>query len=87
MQKRLAEALEGEGRLQRELDEARAERDRRVQEIHRANEKEREAARARVAEADNRAKEAEAKRALIMFEQEKERSMWTLEKDHIMQLK
>lgn len=55
--------------------------------MQRNYEKEREAARAKMMEVENRAKEAEQKRSNLMFDIEKEKAMWVLEKDHIMQQK
>ena len=58
-----------------------SERERRIQDYHRALEKEKDTYRARLAEAETKAKDAERTRGLQNFELEKERARWQLEKD------
>lgn len=42
---------------------------------------------AKIAEFEERLKEAEKKRASMIFDHEKERAKWNLEKDHLLQQK
>ena len=75
---------DAEARLQRELEEIKAERDRKLGEGQRTGDRERELLKAKLQETEVKAKDAEARRAGLLFEQEKERARWALEKDHIL---
>lgn len=83
MQKKMGELLENEAKMQREMDEMRQEQVRRVQELVRTGEKEREVMRVKMGEVESKSKETEQKRSAMVFEWEKERARWGLEKDHI----
>lgn len=54
-----------------------------MQDYHRQLDKEKETYRARLSEQENKAKEAEKLRSQHMFEYEKERAKWQLEKDSL----
>ena len=47
-------------------------------------EKERETFKMKVMESDNNSKESENRRSTMLFELEKERAKWGLERDHIL---
>lgn len=81
MEKRLIDLQETERRLQAEVDDLKTERDRRLQDFHRQLDKEKEGYRARFSETEAKAKEAERMRSQAMFDYEKERARWQLEKD------
>lgn len=49
----------------------------------RITEKDRETLKGKIAELEVKNKELEARRSTMIFEFEKERAMWTVEKDHI----
>ena len=69
------------------MDDLKVDRDRRIQEIQRTHEKEREKLNNKFNDAESRAKEADQKRAQMLFDIEKDKAMWVLEKDHILQQK
>ena len=79
--RRLNELQDSETRLSQEIEELKQERDRRVQDFHRQLDKEKETYRSRLAEQEIKAKESEKGRNQNMFEHEKERARWQLEKD------
>jgi len=69
------------------LDDLKVDRDRRIQEIQRTQEKDREKLHNKINDVESRAKEADQKRAQMLFDIEKDKAMWVLEKDHILQQK
>ena len=69
------------------MDDLKVDRDRRIQDLQRTYEKEREQIRGKINEIENRAKEAEHKRSQMVFDNEKDKAMWVLEKSHILQQK
>jgi hypothetical protein len=64
-----------------EIEEMRLERERRSQDYQRLLDKEKDGYRVRLAEIETKAKEADKMRSQHMFEYEKERAKWQLEKD------
>ena len=83
MEKKVQELIESEQRLSREIDDLKAERDRRLVEHQKALEKERETFKGRLTEVEQKCKELENRRSTMVFEFEKERAKWGLERDHI----
>lgn len=83
MQKKVQELMENETKLQREIDELKNERDKRIIEHQRALEKERELLKTKIYDIEQKCKELETKRSTMIFEFEKERAKWGLEKDHL----
>lgn len=69
------------------MDDLKVDRDRRIQEIQRTHEKDREKLQNKINDVESRAKEADQKRAQMVFDIEKDKAMWVLEKDHILQQK
>jgi len=66
-----------------ELEELRNERNRRVTEYQQQIEKERESFKQRLYESEKKSKDAESKRANLLFTVEKERANWVLEEDQL----
>ena len=87
LEKKVIEFNENEKRLLNELEEVKAERDRRVMDYQRQVEKDKEAYRQKLNEYEQKAKESESRRASLMFEYEKERAKWQLEKDNLLSIK
>ena len=87
MQKKVMELVDNEGKLQKEIDELKVERDRKIMEHQRALEKERETLKSKNQDVEQKNKELENKRSTMIFEFEKERARWSLEKDHFMNTK
>lgn len=83
MEKKVAELLENESRLQKDIDELKQERDKRIVDQQRALEKERENYKSRLNEVEQKCKDLENKRSSMIFEFEKERAKWGLERDHL----
>ena len=83
MEKKVCELLENETRLQREIDELKQERDKKIVDNQRNVEREREIFKGRLNESEQKCKELESKRSSQMFELDKERAKWCLERDHL----
>lgn len=83
LEKKVQEMVENEKRYLAELDEVKMERDRRIQDYQRQLDKDKENYRYKLSEYEQKAKDAESKRSQLMFEFEKERAKWQLEKDNL----
>ncbi len=81
LQKKVADLMDSEDRLQREIEDLKSERDRRLNEWQRNQEKERDMQKVKLNEIESRCKELETKRSGMLFEIEKERSKWSFERD------
>lgn len=66
-----------------ELEEVKNERNRRVTEYQQQIDKERETFKQRLYDSEKKAKDAESKRASLIFSVEKERANWVLEEDNL----
>lgn len=66
-----------------ELEEIKSERNRRVTEYQSQIDKEREQFKQRLYDSEKKAKEAESKRATLLFTVEKEKANWVLEEDQL----
>lgn len=84
MEKKLREVMESEQNLIDEMRDLKNERDRKCLEHQSIVEREKEIYKQRLHEAEKKSKSSEAKRSTMMFEFEKERARWTLEKDKLM---
>ena len=87
MEKKLNDLLENEQRLTAEMEDLKQERDRRILEHQRAIDKDRETYKAKIYEIEQKAKEIDNKRSTMVFEFEKERAKWGLEKDFLVSQK
>ena len=65
------------------MDEVKFERDRRIQDYQKQIDKDKENYRNKLTDYEQKAKDSENKRSQLMFEFEKERAKWQLEKDNI----
>ena len=83
MEKKMTELVENEKRLGEEVEVLKQERDKKLVEYQRSLEKERETYKSKLNDAETKTKEAEGKRNSLIFEFEKERAKWALEKDHL----
>jgi len=83
LEKRFAESIQNEEKLNLELEELKNERNRRVSEYQSQIEKERESFKQRLYESEKKARDAESKRANLLFTVEKERANWVLEEDQL----
>lgn len=83
LEKRYTETQQNEEKLSLELEEIKNERNRRVTEYQSQIEKEREQFKQRLYDSEKKAKEAEQKRATLLFTIEKEKANWVLEEDQL----
>ncbi len=83
MEKKVQELMENDSRLQKEIEELKGERDRRIMDNQKALEKEREVFKQKMQEIEQKCKDLENKRSTMIFEFEKERAKWGLEKDFL----
>lgn len=81
LERKLLEALEHERRISIELTEVKAERQKRVQEYQKQLNTEKDNYKIKLAEADRKAKDAEAKRGQLFFQYEKERANWLVDEE------
>lgn len=81
LERKLLEALEHERRISIELTEVKAERQKRVQEYQKQLNTEKDNFKIKLAEADRKAKDAEAKRGQLFFQYEKERANWLVDEE------
>lgn len=87
LEKKVSELADSEKRLLTELEEVKAERDRRVSDYQRQVERDKEAYRQKLSDFETKAKESENRRQALMFEFEKERAKWQMERDNLLNLK
>lgn len=87
MEKKVAELMDNESKLLKEIDDLKQERDRKIIDNQRNIEKERETLKGRIQEVEQKCKEVENKRSTMIFEFEKERAKWGLERDHLVSQK
>lgn len=83
-EKKLADYMDNEKRLNQEIDSIKHERDAKILEYQKLLDIEREKLKQKIQEIETKYKESEAKRNSLLFEHEKERAKWSLEKDHIL---
>jgi hypothetical protein len=83
MGRKLQDALDSEKRLQEDIDNLKNERDRKLTEYQRNLDKERENYKSKLSDMEQKTKEAENKKNSLVFEHEKERAKWNLERDHL----
>jgi hypothetical protein len=86
-EKKINEFMENEKRLQTDLEKVKQDREVRIQEMQKKLDKEKETMKTRVNEIEEKLRENERKRANMIFEHEKERAKWNLEKDHLVNQK
>eukprot|EP01022_Parablepharisma_sp_SALTPOND_P029008 TRINITY_DN722_c0_g1_i1.p1 TRINITY_DN722_c0_g1~~TRINITY_DN722_c0_g1_i1.p1 ORF type:complete len:1467 (-),score=323.46 TRINITY_DN722_c0_g1_i1:3360-7760(-) len=86
-EKKIAESLEALNKVSKELEEIKADRDRRVLEYQKLFEKERENYKSKLQEIENKYTEVDSKRGVMMMDFEKERAKWSLERDHLIMQK
>jgi chromosome segregation ATPase len=84
MERKIKDLLETEHRLQEEVKNLKNDRDRKLLETQSRLEQEKEIYKQKILEMENRAKTSESKRSFQIFEFEKERAKWTLEKDKLL---
>jgi chromosome segregation ATPase len=83
IEKKIAEMTENEKRLQQDLENVKSDRDAKIMEYQRLLDQDRDVLKAKISEADQKTKESENKRGTLVFEHEKERAKWNLERDHL----
>jgi hypothetical protein len=83
LEKKVTELMENEKQLLKECSEVKAEKDAKVLEYQKQLDKEKETHKAKQQEIETKYKEAESKKSILLFDFEKERAKWALEKDHI----
>ncbi|CAD8091386.1 unnamed protein product [Paramecium sonneborni] len=86
-EKKFAEMLDNEKRLQQEIENIKQDRDQKILDYQRMLEQERENLKAKITELETKYKEVESKRSTLIFEFEKERAKWNLDRDHLNNLK
>jgi len=85
MIKKLKDLEEGKHRMMEEIKDLKNQRDRKTLENQSVLEREKEIYKNRIYELEEKFKQTESKRSFQLFEFEKERAKWTLEKDKLLQ--
>eukprot|EP01017_Pseudomicrothorax_dubius_P004498 TRINITY_DN1091_c0_g1_i1.p1 TRINITY_DN1091_c0_g1~~TRINITY_DN1091_c0_g1_i1.p1 ORF type:complete len:1158 (-),score=548.27 TRINITY_DN1091_c0_g1_i1:121-3594(-) len=83
LEKKLTDMMENEKKLLSDLDEVKAERDAKLLEYQKLLDQEREILKQKISECEQKFKESEAKRGTLIFEHEKDRAKWHMERDHL----
>ena len=84
LEKRVSELSDTQEKLQKELEEAKGERDKKILDYQKLLEKEKESYKTKLQEMETKFKEADSKRSTLFFEYERERAKWAIEKDHLL---
>lgn len=82
-EKKINELIENEKRMSSEVEEIKRERDIKIKEYQTIFDKERENLKRKIAEIEERLREYENNKSNLIFEHEKERAKWNIEKDHL----
>mmetsp|Transcript_959 Transcript_959/g.866 ORF Transcript_959/g.866 Transcript_959/m.866 type:complete len:200 (+) Transcript_959:2934-3533(+) len=83
IERKITEMSENEKRLQAEVEALKNERDAKVLEYQRLFDQERDQLKGKIQDAEQKYREAESRRNGLVFEHEKEKAKWNLERDHL----
>lgn len=83
-EKKINELMENDKRMNNEVEEIKKERDVKIKEYQTIFDKERENLKKKIAEIEERLREYENNKSNLIFEHEKERAKWNIEKDHLL---
>jgi hypothetical protein len=83
LQKRVQDSTENEKRLLVEIEEHKNYQEKRQHELLKHQDREKELQKQKVSDYENKFKEAEGKRQNLMFELEREKTKWAMERDNI----
>ena len=86
-EKKFAEMLENEKRLQQEIDNVKVDRDHKLLEYQKQLDAERDQLKLKIGDIEQKYKEVENRRSSLIFEFEKERAKWNLDRDHLVNMK
>ena len=86
-EKRIKDLVENEKRLVNEIERLKQSKEGKVSEYQKLLEREREAWKEKAAEIERKLKESELRRNSLIFEHEKDKARWSLEKDHLLSQK
>ena len=82
-EKKINELVENEKRLTIEVEEIKRERDLKIKEYQQIFDKERENLKKKIADIEEKLREYENSKSGLIFDHEKERAKWNIEKDHL----
>ena len=82
-EKKINELIENEKRMSSEVEEIKRERDIKIKEYQTIFDKERENLKRKIADIEEKLREYENNKSNLIFEHEKERAKWNIEKDHL----
>lgn len=83
LEKRINDLVENEKKLMFEIEEMRTERDAKTLEFHKKIERETENLRLKIRELELKYKDSENKKNMLIFDHEKEKAKWNVEKDYL----
>eukprot|EP00357_Protocruzia_adherens_P021897 CAMPEP_0115015452 /NCGR_PEP_ID=MMETSP0216-20121206/26784_1 /TAXON_ID=223996 /ORGANISM="Protocruzia adherens, Strain Boccale" /LENGTH=1622 /DNA_ID=CAMNT_0002385589 /DNA_START=185 /DNA_END=5053 /DNA_ORIENTATION=+ len=83
LEKKLNESLSREETLQQDLEDIKAERDRKILEYQRLLDQDKENWKTKIHQLETKCKEVEQQKSSLLFDHEKERARWSYEKDNL----
>lgn len=87
IERKLNEAAENEKLLQDQIVKLRQERENKLLEMQRKHEENISGYKTKINDLDDRIQEVEKKKSMVLFEHEKEKAKWTIEKEHLISQK
>jgi chromosome segregation ATPase len=84
LERKIGEMQDNEARLTFELETVKGERDKKLMEHQDILERERDTYKRRISELETKSKESEYAKSTQMFEFEKEKAKWTIDRDRLM---
>ena len=84
-ERKVADLLESESNLREQLELIKMQKEIQAQDFLRRLDDEKQSNRAKLNEAEQRYKDLEKKRSTLIFEHEKQKAQWALDRDHLQQ--
>jgi len=82
--KKIEELIEEREKLKKDIEEQKKERDNKLLELQVICEKEKDVLKNKINEYENKSRDGEGKRGVLMLEYEKDKAKWNIEKDHFL---
>ena len=86
-EKKLNEMIENEKKYLADIEKLKSEREQKTMEVQKQIDKLKDQGKLKLTELEEKCREGEKKRSTMIFEHEKERAKWSLEKDHLLSQK
>ncbi|KRX05422.1 P-loop containing nucleoside triphosphate hydrolase [Pseudocohnilembus persalinus] len=83
-QKKIQEMFDNEKKMQQQVEKIKQQKEEQYNELMKKLDKEKDSYKQKISELEEKYREGERKRSTLIFEHEKERAKWNLEKDHLL---